>query len=57
MNIQRARELMGDGNTKYTDEQMQKIIDDLKILSKVVVDRLWEMTPDERMKYSKLLQH
>lgn len=56
MDIQKARELIGETNTKYTDEQILQINDSLATLADIIIDRFLKLTPEERKKYSKPLQ-
>lgn len=47
MNIKRARELIGEENKKYDDEQLQKLIDDVSFLAQAAVNKIKKMTKEE----------
>lgn len=42
MNIQRAREILGEKYAKRTDEEMQGIIDTLKTLAEISIETVLE---------------
>jgi len=39
MIIQRAREILGEKGNKYTDEQLQGIINTLTVISNIAIDQ------------------
>ncbi len=41
--IKEARKIIGDSNLKYTDKQIQEIIDHLYVLSNLIIDRYIEI--------------
>lgn len=53
MDIRKARELIGRDGIKYTDKQVQEIIDTAKLFSDIAIDMFLKMTPEERKKFSK----
>ncbi len=57
MDIQKARELIGETNTKYSDEQIIQMVDTLETLSDIIIDKFLKMTPEERKKFSKPIKH
>lgn len=57
MDIQKARELIGETNTKYNDEQIIQMVDTLETLSDIIIDKFLKMTPEERKKFSKPIKH
>ena len=57
MNIQKARELIGETNTKYNDQEILQMIDTMDTLANIIIDKFWKMTPEERKKFSKQSKH
>jgi hypothetical protein len=57
MDIKKARELIGETNTKYNDEQILQINDSLTTLADIIIDKFLKMTPEERKKFSKPIKH
>jgi hypothetical protein len=53
MDIQKARELIGKTNSKYTDTQIQDMIDTAKLFSDIAIDMFMKMTPEDRKKLLK----
>lgn len=56
--IQEARKLIGKGYTKYTDEQVEEIINTLYAVSDLAIDSWIAKTPEERKQFvQKLKRH
>lgn len=47
MTIERARELIGETNIKYSDAEILQLIEDVRFLADVVVEKIKKMTPKE----------
>jgi hypothetical protein len=47
MDIKKARRILGEESLKYDDDQLQKIIDDVKFLAQVAVEKIHKMTKKE----------
>lgn len=48
MDVKKARELIGEENIKYNDEEILKMIDTAKLFSDIAIDMFFKMTPEER---------
>ena len=53
MDIKKARELIGETNTQYTDEQVQEMTDTMETLADIIIDEFLKMPPEERKKFAK----
>lgn len=53
MNIEKARKLLGEESTKYSDIQILDFIETAKLLSNIVIDKIQKMTPEELKKFKK----
>lgn len=51
MTIERARELIGEANIKYSDAEILRLIEDVRFLADVVVEKIKKMTPEEIKKF------
>ena len=51
MDIKEARELIGDENTKYTDAEIQNMIETARLFADIAIDMFLKMTPEERKKF------
>lgn len=49
--IKEARELMGKNADKYTDEQVEEMVNTLSVLSDLAIDSWLAKTPEERKKF------
>lgn len=50
MDIQKIRQSFGKVVDKYTDEELLSIENKMRILANALIDRVLEMTPEERKK-------
>ncbi len=46
--VKKARELLGKRAESMSDEEVEKVIDHLRILVNIVIDRVVAMIPEER---------
>lgn len=53
MDIKNAREILGKEAIDKTDEEIEKLIDTLKVFANIAVDTFMEMTPEQRKKFTK----
>jgi len=56
MDIQKARELIGETNTKYSDEQILQMVDTMETLSDIIIDKFLKMTPEEKAEIEKYIK-
>lgn len=54
--IEEARKLIGEGHTKYSDEQIEEIINTLYVISDLAIDSWISKTPEERKKFAQQLK-
>ncbi len=47
MDLKKARELLGEENNKYDDDQILEFIDTAKLLSSIAIDTIQKMTKKE----------
>ena len=47
MDLKKARELLGEKNKEYDDDQLQKLIDDVSFLAQAAVDKIKKMKKKE----------
>lgn len=52
MDIQEARELIGESNSKYSDEQILKMAKLMDTIIDLIIDKFLKMTPEERKRIS-----
>lgn len=52
MDIEKARQILGEEAIGKTDEEIQKIVDTLKIFAHIAIDTFLKMTPEERKKFT-----
>lgn len=45
MDIKKARELLGEENKKYTDEEILQFIDTAKFFTEIAIEKINEMKP------------
>lgn len=48
MTIQRARKILGEKYAKYTDGQIEQIVNSLEKLAEISIETVLKMTPAER---------
>ena len=53
MTIERARELLGNDEEKYSDDQIREIIINLETLADIAIETFKKLTPEERKKWLK----
>lgn len=53
MDIHKARELIGETNIEYTDEQIQEMTSTMETLADIIIDEFLKMSPEERKKFAK----
>lgn len=53
MDIKKARKLIEDANTQYTDAEILNMIETAKLLSNIAIDQIQKMTPEELKKFKK----
>lgn len=53
MTIDEARKVVGKDAEEMTDEQVRKEIDTAKFLTESMFDLFMQMSPEERLKFSK----
>ncbi len=54
--IQEARKLIGKGHSKYTDKQIEEIIDNFYAISNLAIDSWLSKTPEERKQFAQKLK-
>lgn len=55
MTISEARKLIGAGHVKYTDQEIEEIINTFSVLSDIAIDSWLTKTPEERKQFSREL--
>jgi len=53
MDIKKAREIMGETNIKYSDDQILQLIGDMRTLASICIDRYQKITLGERKQFKK----
>lgn len=53
MDIKKARELIGEENTKYTDDQILHFIETARFFAEIAIEKINKMTPEELKKFKK----
>lgn len=47
------RKILGKESKKYTDEQLVKMEETLRVIANLAIDQFMKLTPEERKKYEK----
>jgi hypothetical protein len=53
MDIKKARDLLGEENKKYTDDQVLNFIETAKLFADIAIEKIKKMTPKELRNFSK----
>ena len=53
MDIKEMRRILGKESKNYTDEQLVKMEETMRVVANLAIDQFMKLTPEEKKKYEK----